>query len=130
MENQNAEIRSSTTFQSSIGSIVDVATPAKRRLRALGLLWSLITLFPFVIINYLIVDFVTSPEPILSGHPIYLLGAALMPLMGWFALGSATGRYALNIVGGSGCVNDSLSFALVAFVAELYLGFTLQGLPI
>jgi len=94
MENHHAEIRSGTQFQSAIGSVVDVATPATRRLRVLGLLWILISLFPLVVINYLIIEVLTSPDPILSTrHPVHLLGSALMPLIGWFALGSAIQRF-------------------------------------
>jgi hypothetical protein len=94
MKNQNADVRSGAKFQSSVGSVVDVATPSKRRLRALGLVWALVTLFPFVIINYLVIEFLTSSDSILrGGNPMHLLGAALMPLMGWFALGSAIQRF-------------------------------------
>lgn len=93
MENQNAGIRSGLQFRSSIGSVVDVATPSTGKLRALGFLWSLIALFPLVIINYLIVEVATSPDPILTGHRMHLLGAALMPVIGWFALGSAIQRF-------------------------------------
>src|SRR5882724_13171641 len=93
MKNHNAGIRSGTQCQSSVGSVVDVATPSKRKLRALGWLWCLTALFPLVIINYLFVDAVTSPDPILRMHPVPLLGAALMPVIGWFALGSAIQRF-------------------------------------
>jgi hypothetical protein len=93
MEHHKSTIRAGAQFQSSIGSVVDVATPSTRKLRALGLLWTLIALFPLVIINYLIFQFLTSPDPILSTKPTYLVGAALMPLIGWFALGSAIQRF-------------------------------------
>lgn len=94
MKNQNAEIRLGAKFQSSVGGVVNVATPSKPKLRALGLVWALVALFPLVIINYLVIEFVTSSESILrGGNPMHLLGAALMPLMGWFALGSAIQRF-------------------------------------
>jgi len=81
-------------YSSSVGQVIDVASPATRKLRALGLLWTLITLFPFVIINYLIIQALTSERAILtSGRVLYLLGSALMPLMAWFALGNAVQRF-------------------------------------
>ena len=81
-------------FSSSVGNVVDVATPATRKLRLLGFVWVLVTLFVLVLINYIIFDTLTSDEPIMSlSHPAHLLGAALMPALGWFALGSALHRF-------------------------------------
>jgi hypothetical protein len=79
---------------SSVGGVVDVATPSTRKLRALGFMWASISLFPFAVINYLIINSLTSDHPMLSiNHPVHLLGAALMPFMGWFSLGSAVQRF-------------------------------------
>lgn len=94
MENMNALTQSGGLFPSSVGSVVDVATPATRKLRALGLLWALITLFPIVIINYVIIEALTSEDPMFStSHPVHLLGSLLMPFLAWFALGSAVQRF-------------------------------------
>src|SRR5690242_15734181 len=79
-------------FQSNVGCVVDVATPSKGKLRALGALWTLIALFPLAIINYLIVDFLSSPDPIFTSTPISFLGALLMPMLAWYSLGSAVQR--------------------------------------
>jgi hypothetical protein len=76
MENQHA-------VQSPVGEVVDVATPSSRKLRALGLLWTLIALSTFVLINYLIVQALGGDDPILSTkHPASLVGSLLIP---WFA---------------------------------------------
>ena len=81
-------------YSSPIGQVIDVATPGTRKLKALGFLWTLITLFPFLIINYLIIQALTSDDAILtSGKVLYLLGSALMPFMAWFALGNAVQRF-------------------------------------
>ena len=81
-------------FSSSVGSVVDVATPSTRKLRALGFLWALIMLFPLAVINYLVFETLTSDESLLSsGRPVLLLGSALMPILAWFSLGSAAQRF-------------------------------------
>jgi hypothetical protein len=80
-------------FQSSVGRVVDIATPSKRKLRALGLLWVLIALFPIAIINYLVIQALTSSEPLVTSKPISFFGSLLMPVMAWFALGSAVQRF-------------------------------------
>jgi len=81
-------------FSSSVGNVVDVATPSTRRLRVLGFVWVLATLFALVLINYAIFDALTSDDPALSlTHPARLFGAALMPFVGWFSLGSALHRF-------------------------------------
>lgn len=81
-------------FSSSVGNVVDVATPSTRKLRALGLVWGLVTLFVILIISYLTVDTLTSDDPILSlSHPLSLLGAPLMPVLGWFANSNALHRF-------------------------------------
>lgn len=92
--NTTQQISSDTQYSSSVGSVVNVATPATRKLRALGVVWSLITLFPIVVINYLVFDALSSDESLLrSGNVVHLLGSALMPFMAWFALGSALQRF-------------------------------------
>ena len=92
--NTTQQISSDTQYSSSVGSVVNVATPATRKLRALGVVWSLITLFPIVVINYLVFDALSSDESLLrSGNLVHLLGSALMPFMAWFALGSALQRF-------------------------------------
>ena len=61
-------------------------------------------------------------------------GETQKPPCGGFVPGSprkaTTGRYGLIMVGGSGRVNESLSFAPCDARCCLYLGFTTQGLPI
>jgi len=87
MENQHA-------VQSPVGEVVDVATPSSRKLRALGLLWTLIALSTFVLINYLIVQALGGDDPILSTkHPASLVGSLLIPLVCWYALGAAIQRF-------------------------------------
>jgi hypothetical protein len=94
MKNQYAATSAGADLLSSSGPNIDVATPSTKKLRALGVLWILLTLFPLVIINYLIIEALSSEDPILNiNHPVHLLGAALMPLIGWFALGSAVQRF-------------------------------------
>ena len=78
-------------FSSSVGSVVDVATPSTRKLKALGFLWALIALSTLALINYIIFDVFISHDPGLGSHA--LLGAALIPFIGWFALGSAVQRF-------------------------------------
>jgi hypothetical protein len=80
-------------FQSSVGCVVDVATPSKRKLRALGVLWVLIALLPLALINYLIIQFLTSPDPLITSKPLPFLGALLMPVLLWHSLGSAVQRF-------------------------------------
>ena len=83
-----------TQLSSSVGSVVDVATPSTRKLRLLGFVWALTTLFPLAIINYAIFDAITSDDGLLStGHPLHLIGLALMPFLTWFSLGSAIQRF-------------------------------------
>jgi hypothetical protein len=79
-------------FQSKVGCVVDVATPATGKLRALGFLWTVVALFPLAIINYSIIEFFTSPDPIVI-RPVYVLGLLLMPVLTWYALGSAVQRF-------------------------------------
>lgn len=87
MENQNA-------VQSSVGEVVDVATPSSKKLRALGLLWTLIALSTFVLINYLIIQALGGDDPILSTtHPASLVASLLIPLVCWYALGAAIQRF-------------------------------------
>ena len=87
MENQNA-------VQTSVGEVVDVATPSSGKLRALGLLWTLIALSTFVLINYLIIQTLGGDNPILSTkHPASLVGSLLVPLVCWYALGAAIQRF-------------------------------------
>lgn len=87
MENQNA-------VQSPVGEVVDVATPSSQKLRALGLLWTLIALATFVLINYLIIQTLGGDDPILSTkHPASLVGSLLIPLVCWYALGAAIQRF-------------------------------------
>jgi len=94
MEYQQSSSVDTQVYSSSVGQVIDVASPATRKLRALGALWTLITLFPFVIINYLIIQALTSDKAILtSGRVLYLLGSALMPFIAWFSLGSAVQRF-------------------------------------
>lgn len=81
-------------FSSSVGNVVDVATPSTRKLRLLGSVWVLVTLLVLVLINYAIFDTLTSDDPLLSmSHPMSLLGVVLIPAMGWFALGNALHRF-------------------------------------
>lgn len=80
-------------FESPVGCVVDIATPSKGKLRALGFLWALIALFPLAVINYLIIDVLTSSHPLLTSKPTSFLGALLMPVMAWYALGSAVQRF-------------------------------------
>lgn len=80
-------------FHSSVGRVVDVATPSKRKLRALGVLWVVIALLPLAIINYLIIQFLTSADPMITNKPIPFLGALLMPMLAWYSLGSAVQRF-------------------------------------
>ena len=80
-------------FQSHVGCVVDIATPSKRKLRALGIFWSLIALLPLVLLNYVIFDALSSDDPILTGHRLAFLGLLLMPMIFWFALGSAVQRF-------------------------------------
>ena len=63
---------------SPVGEVIDVATPAARKLQALGLLWTVIALATFVFINYLIIESLAGDDPILSRHhPISFVGAPL-----------------------------------------------------
>ena len=80
-------------FQSTVGFVVDIATPSKGKLRALGFLWVLIALLPIAVINYLIIQALTSSEPLVTSKPITFLGSLLMPVMAWFALGNAVQRF-------------------------------------
>jgi len=80
-------------FQSPVGCVFDIATPSKGKLRALGFLWALIALFPLAVINYLIIDVLTSSHPLLTSKPISFMGALLMPVMAWYALGCAVQRF-------------------------------------
>jgi hypothetical protein len=79
-------------FQSTVGSVIDVATPSTGKLRALGFLWAIIALFPLAIINYVIIEALTSSDPIVI-RPVYLAGSLLMPVLAWYALGSAVQRF-------------------------------------
>ena len=80
-------------FQSSVGSVVDIATPSKGKLRALGFLWVLIALFPIAIINYVIIQALTSSSPMITRSTTTFLGSLLMPVLAWFSLGSAVQRF-------------------------------------
>lgn len=80
-------------FQSPVGCVVDIATPSKGKLRALGVLWALIALFPLAVMNYLIINFLTSAHPLLTSKPTTIIGALLMPMMAWYSLGSAVQRF-------------------------------------
>ena len=80
-------------FQSPVGCVVDIATPSKGKLRALGFLWVLIALFPLAVINYLIINFLTSSNPLVTSKPISFFGSLLMPVMAWYALGCAVQRF-------------------------------------
>jgi hypothetical protein len=83
-----------TPVQSSIGEVIDVATTFSRKLRVLGLFWSLIALSTFLLINYLIIQALNDDNPILSTeHPASLMGALLVPLVCWYALGAAVQRF-------------------------------------
>ena len=94
MTDHNANTSAGSDSLFSSGPDIDVATPSTRKLKVLGLFWILLMLFPLVVINYMIIDVLTSEDPILStNEPVHLLGAALMPIMGWFALGNAVQRF-------------------------------------
>lgn len=80
-------------FQSPVGCVVDIATPAKGKLRALGAVWALIALFPIVIINYLLIQVLTSPNPLVTKSLTTFLGSLLMPVLAWYSLGSAVQRF-------------------------------------
>ena len=80
-------------FQSPVGCVVDIATPSKGKLRALGFLWVLIALFPLAIINYLIIQVLTSSNPIVTRSLTSFLGSLLMPVLAWYSLGSAVQRF-------------------------------------
>ena len=80
-------------FQSPVGSVVDIATPSKGKLRLLGFLWVLIALFPIAIINYMIIQALTSSTPTITKSMTSLLGSLLMPVLAWFSLGSAVQRF-------------------------------------
>ncbi len=87
MESQNPVL-------SPIGEVVAVATPSSRKLRALGLLWTGIGITTFVLLNYLIFQWLLTPNPILTtSHPVALGSALLVPLVCWYALGSAVQRF-------------------------------------
>jgi hypothetical protein len=79
---------------SPVGEVIDVATPAARKLQVLGLLWTVIALATFVFINYLIIESLAGDDPIFSRkHPISFVGAPLFVFICWFALGSAVQRF-------------------------------------
>jgi len=80
-------------FQSPVGCVVDIATPSKGKLRTLGALWVVLALFPLAIINYLIINVLTSSDRIVTSKPTYFFGSLLMPILGWYALGSAVQRF-------------------------------------
>ena len=80
-------------FQSTVGCVVDIATPSKRKLRALGFLWVVIALLPIAVINYLVIQALTSSDPLVTSKPITFMGSLLMPVMAWFALGNAVQRF-------------------------------------
>ena len=80
-------------FQSPVGCVVDIATPSKAKLRALGFLWVLIALFPLAIINYVIIQALTSSNPLVTRSLTSLLGSLLMPVLAWYSLGSAVQRF-------------------------------------
>lgn len=80
-------------FQSPVGCVVDIATPSKRKLRALGFLWLLIALFPIAIINYVLIQLLTSANPIVTRSLTSFLGSLLMPVLAWYSLGSAVQRF-------------------------------------
>jgi hypothetical protein len=82
---------------STVGNVIDVATPATGKLKALGLIWGLCALGPIVVLNYLVINALTSDSPMLSAqHPLEIAGAALMPFVAWFALGSAIQRFSAS----------------------------------
>jgi len=79
---------------SAVGYVADVATQSPRKLRALGVVWVLVALLFIVLANYLLLQVLASPGSILSGrHQLSLVGSALLPLIGWFSLGSAVQRF-------------------------------------
>lgn len=80
-------------FQSPVGCVVDIATPSKAKLRALGFLWVLIALFPLAVINYLIVNVLTAADPLLTSKPTSFFGSLLMPVLAWYSLGCAVQRF-------------------------------------
>lgn len=80
-------------FQTPVGCVVDIATPSKGKLRALGFLWMLIALFPIVIINYVLIQLFTSANPIVTRSLTGFLGSLLMPVLAWYSLGSAVQRF-------------------------------------
>jgi len=80
-------------FQSPVGCVVDIATPSKGKLRALGFLWALIALFPLAVINYVIIDILTSSHPLVTSKPLAFAGSLLMPVLAWYSLGSAVQRF-------------------------------------
>src|SRR5437588_2362432 len=78
---------------SAVGYVADVATQSPRKLRALGVVWVLVALLFIVLAKYLLLQVLASPGSILSGrHQLSLVGSALLPLIGWFSLGSAVQR--------------------------------------
>lgn len=79
-------------FQSTVGPVVDIATPSTGKLRALGFLWGAIALFPIAVINYSIIQALTTSD-LLGKRPVYLVGLLLMPVLAWYALGSAVQRF-------------------------------------
>lgn len=87
-------MESQSPVQSTIGEVVAVATPSSRKLRVLGVVWTALGVATFALINYLIFQWLFDPDPILTTrHPVALIGALLVPLICWYALGSAVERF-------------------------------------
>ena len=80
-------------FSSSVGNVVDVATPATRKLKALGFVWALMMLLPLAVLNYLVIQGLTSEEPLITSHLMFIPGTVLMVLLGWASLGNAVQRF-------------------------------------
>src|SRR5215213_9293903 len=80
-------------IQSPVGWVVDIATPSKGKLRALGFLWILIALFPLAIINYEIIQVLTSANPLVTRSLTTFFGSLLMSVLAWYSLGSAVQRF-------------------------------------
>src|SRR5215831_14965285 len=83
-----------TIHQSKVGAVMDVATPAEKKLKQLAGVWIVGSLVPLFVINYAIYDFLVAGGTFLNVHDIVpLIGFLMMPFAFWFALASARHRF-------------------------------------
>jgi len=111
-------------FQSPVGCVVDIATPSKGKLRALGFLWALIALLPLAVINYLIIDILTSSHPLVTSKPLAFAGSLLMPVLAWYSLGSAVQRF--RAASTEGRYFRSGPGGIAVYLTDDYAGSTFQ----